>query len=76
MSEKQIEKFIRILRTDGGGEYVSSEFDSFCSKNEILHVVTAPYTPQQNRLANRRNRTLMNMDRAILKEKGLPQSLW
>lgn len=45
MAEKQAEKEIKILRTDGGGEYTSKEFHDFCEENGIVHEIIAPYTP-------------------------------
>src|SRR3954471_3385560 len=75
-AEKQSGQKIKILRTDGGGEYNSTEFQKFCDDNGIEHEVTAPYTPQHNGLAERRNRTLLDMTRSMLKEKKLPHNLW
>ncbi|PNY05002.1 putative copia-type polyprotein [Trifolium pratense] len=67
---------ISKLRTDGGGEYTSNEFKSFCASNGIKHEITAPYTPQHNGTAERKNRTIVNMVRSMIKEKGLPHYLW
>nr|KYP61818.1 Retrovirus-related Pol polyprotein from transposon TNT 1-94 [Cajanus cajan]KYP63036.1 Retrovirus-related Pol polyprotein from transposon TNT 1-94 [Cajanus cajan] len=74
--EKQSGKCIKILRTDGGGEFTSGEFEGFCKEHGIVHEVTAPYTPQHNGIAERRNRTILNMVRSMLKEKNLPHSFW
>jgi hypothetical protein len=74
--ENQSSKKIKVLRSDGGGEYTSHEFKSFCESNGIKHEVIAPYTPQHNGIAERRNRTIMNMTRCMLKEKELPHSFW
>ena len=41
-------EMISRLRTDGGGEYTSNDFNEFCSSNDINHEVNAPYTPQHN----------------------------
>jgi len=43
--EKESDKSIKILRTDGGGEYTSKEFDAFYTSQGVVHEVTAPYTP-------------------------------
>ena len=43
--ENQSSKKLKILRTDGGGEYTSKKFESFCVENGVEHEVTAPYTP-------------------------------
>ena len=66
----------RVLRTNGGGEYVSTEFNEFCESERIIHEVTPPYTPQHNGVAERKNRTLLNMVRSMLKSKNLPKYLW
>ena len=67
---------LKILRTNDGGEYNSTEFNKFCEENEIEHEVTALYTPQHNGLVERRNQTLLDMIRSMLKEKKLPNTLW
>ncbi|MCH84025.1 copia-type polyprotein, partial [Trifolium medium] len=65
-------------RTDGGGEYNSKNFESFCTSHGIEHEITAPYTPQHNGLAERRNRTILDMARCPtkkLKDK-VPEEIW
>ena len=47
LMEKQSRKCIKILRTDGGGEFTSGELEGFCKEHGIVHEVTAPYTPQR-----------------------------
>lgn len=74
--EKQSGLSVKTLRTDGGGEFVSDQFQSFCDKEGIIHEITPPYTPQHNGTVERRNRTIMNMVRCMLKCKKLPKSLW
>ena len=64
--ENQKEKKIKVLQTDRGGEYFSNEFSSFCEENGIIHQSTAPYTPQQNGLPERKNRTLVEMTNAMI----------
>ena len=48
----------------------------FCEKTDIEHQLTAPYTPQQNGVSERKNRTIMEMVRCMLHEKGLPKEYW
>ena len=55
--ENQLDKKIKILRSDRGGEYFSKEFNSFCEENNIIHECSTPYTLEQNGLAERKNRT-------------------
>ncbi|MCO5594373.1 hypothetical protein L7F22_048403 [Adiantum nelumboides] len=67
---------IQTLRTDRGGEYMSGAFKDFLGKKGIKHQCTMPYTPQQNGVAERKNRSLMEMARCMLKAKSLPHKLW
>jgi hypothetical protein len=64
------------LRTNNGGEYTSDEFDNFCQHEGIKRQFTTAYTPQQNRVAERMNITLLERTRAMLKAAGLGKSLW
>ncbi len=57
---------IATLRTDNGGEYLSTEFKQHLKVKGILHELTIPYTPEQNGLAERMNRTLMESARASI----------
>jgi transposase InsO family protein len=57
---------IKCLRIDRGGEFTSLEFNKFCEQNGIKRQLTTAYTPQQNGVAERKNRTVMNMVRALL----------
>uniref|UniRef100_A0A2N9EK44 Integrase catalytic domain-containing protein n=1 Tax=Fagus sylvatica TaxID=28930 RepID=A0A2N9EK44_FAGSY len=73
--ENQLNKKIKVLRSDRGGEY-ESPFGEFCSQHGIVHQTTAPYSPQQNGVAERKNRTLKEMMNAMLISSGLPQNFW
>ena len=76
MAEKHTFKPLLCLRTDGGGEYNSNAFKTFYSQHGILHQISTPYTPQQNGLAERKNRTLLTMTRSMLKTTNLPSCFW
>ena len=65
MFENESGKKIKTLRTDNGGEFITKEFEAFLSKHGIRHQNTVPYTPQQNGLAERKNRTLVKMARCM-----------
>ncbi|MCO5550786.1 hypothetical protein L7F22_004277 [Adiantum nelumboides] len=67
---------VQTLRTDRGGEYMSGAFKDFLGKKGIKHQCTMPYTPQQNGVAEKKNRSLMEMARCMLKAKSLPHKLW
>ncbi|GAU30980.1 hypothetical protein TSUD_104940 [Trifolium subterraneum] len=68
MAEKQSDHKLKVLKTDGGGEYVSNAFSKFCEVEGIVHEVIPPYTPQQNGSTERRNKTIMNMVRCMIRE--------
>jgi hypothetical protein len=53
-----------------------NDVDNFCEINGIIHEGTIPYTPQQNGVAERKNRTLMDMVNAMLNHSSLPVNLW
>jgi hypothetical protein len=74
--EKQSGNYLKILRTNRGGEFLSKEFDSFCADFVILRQLTASYTPQQNGVAERKNRSIVEMAKCMLKAKGLPKIFW
>eukprot|EP00253_Pinus_taeda_P018889 PITA_18889 len=70
--EKESGKKIRALRSDNSGEYVSQEFKDFCVVEGIKWELTAPYNPQQNGVAERKNRTIVGEAWAMLHDQGLP----
>ncbi|KAK0576062.1 hypothetical protein LWI29_011265 [Acer saccharum] len=74
--ENQLENHIKILRSDRGGEYLSGEFQQYLIDNGIVSQFSAPGTPQQNGVAERRNRTLLDMVRSMLSYSTLPISFW
>ena len=73
--ENKLDRKIKVIRSDSGGEY-EAPFGDFCSQHGIIHQTTAPYSPQQNGVAERKNRTLKEMMNALLLSSGLPQNLW
>ena len=74
--EKKTGSSIKSLRTDRGGEFISHEFTNFCKMYGIQRQLTVAYTPQQNGVAERKNRTIMNMVRSMLLEKNIPRVFW
>ncbi|XP_048602505.1 uncharacterized protein BNAC02G09400D isoform X1 [Brassica napus] len=74
--EKQTGSTIKTFRTDRGGEFTSAEFNLFCEENGVKRHLTASYTPQQNGIVERRNRTLMGMTRSMLKAMKMSNYLW
>ncbi|XP_073280657.1 uncharacterized protein [Primulina huaijiensis] len=73
--ENQLSKKFKVLRSDRGGEY-ESPFSEFSAQHGIKHERTAPYSPQQNGIAEKKNRILKEMMNALLLSSGLPQNMW
>ena len=67
---------ISILRSDRGGEYLTNEFMEYLKANGIRHELTASYTPQQNGVAERMNRTLCEAARCMLHHANLSKKYW
>lgn len=76
MSKSKINVKIKILRTDNGTEYVNGAFKSFLDDAGIIHQKSTPYTPEQNGLAERMNRTLVEKARCMLFDAELELELW
>ena len=67
---------IQCLRTDGGTEYVNNDFKTYLSIMGIDRQVTAAYTPEQNGVAERANRTILDTARSMLLAADLPMTFW
>ncbi|KAJ9546934.1 hypothetical protein OSB04_019477 [Centaurea solstitialis] len=70
--QNQLDRKIKFLRSDRGGEYLSQEFDSHLRECGIVSQLTPPYTPQMNAVSERRNHTLLDM--RTVTEKLKPKS--
>lgn len=66
----------KTIRSDRGGEYMAGELKQYFRSKGIATQYTAPYSPQQNGVAERKNRTLIEMARCMLTDAGLPKYLW
>jgi transposase InsO family protein len=74
--ERQTGKRLKCVRSDNGREYVNKKFDEYFKEMGIAQQLTVAYTPQQNGVAERANRTLVEMARCLLVQSGLGQELW
>ena len=74
--ENQLDSKIKILRTDRGGEFTSNVFKRFCSSNGIIQHLTCPHPPQQNGVAERKHRHLVECALTMLSHSQLPPSYW
>ena len=75
-AEKVSAKEIKAMRSDGGGEYINKRFREYLVKAGIQHRVSPPYSPSQNGLAERMNRTIMEHARCILQDSQLSITFW
>ncbi|GJV75037.1 zinc finger, CCHC-type containing protein [Tanacetum coccineum] len=75
-TENELRTTLKMLRTDRGGEFTSNEFTQYCKENGIARQLTAPYSPQQNGVVERRNRTIMSTTRCMMKATNMPQNFW
>lgn len=74
--ENQTNNKVKVLRTDNGTEYINKNFDKFCVEHGIKHEKSAPYTPQQNGLSERMNRTLIEKVRCLLLDTSMKKGFW
>jgi transposase InsO family protein len=73
-------KWVRIknqkIRSDNGTEFKNLQIEWFLEEEGIKHEFSSPYTPQQNGVAERKNRTLLYMERTMLDEYKTPDRFW
>nr|GEX29972.1 hypothetical protein [Tanacetum cinerariifolium] len=67
---------VKIIRSDNGGEFRNKEMDEFCSRKGIKREFSNARTPQQNSVAERRNKTLIEAARTMLANAKLPVTFW
>ena len=75
-AERKTGKKVKALRTDRGGEFAAADFTAYCAQLSVRRELTAPYTPQQNGVVERRNQTVVGTARSMLKAKALPGVFW
>jgi transposase InsO family protein len=66
-TEAECGRKLCVLRTDNGGEFTAAEFVSYCADEGVQRHYSAPYSPQQSDIVERRNQTVVGMTRALLK---------
>lgn len=67
---------IKTFRSDNGGEFTSDIFKDFCISVGIKRERSVPYNPQQNGIAERKNRSIVESARAMLHDQNLHYSFW
>ncbi len=63
---------LKVLRSDNGSEYKYDQFEEYLRSEGVRHELTVPKSPQQNGVAEKCNRTLVEMTRFMLSGSGLP----
>jgi hypothetical protein len=76
LAEKEVDSHIKVLRSDNGGEYTSNQFEAYLKGQGIAHQTLALHTPQQNGVAERANRTIVEMARSMIHGQGLGLEFW
>ncbi|GJS52670.1 retrotransposon protein, putative, ty1-copia subclass, partial [Tanacetum coccineum] len=76
LGNKGLGRKVKKLRTDNGLESCNQEFNNLCKESGIARHLKVAGTPQQNGLAERMNRSLLNKVRCLLIQSGLPDSFW
>jgi transposase InsO family protein len=74
--ENLTERKIKVLRLHNGGEYTSKDFSNFCIEVGIKREYTIPYNLQQNGIAERKNKTIMEATKAMIHDQSLPMIMW
>ena len=74
--ENQSKRKLKTFRSDNGGEYTSNKFETYLKNEGIRHEKTVPKTPEQNGVAERLNRTLVESARSMLLDAALSKHYW
>ncbi|XP_042988400.1 uncharacterized protein LOC122316031 isoform X3 [Carya illinoinensis] len=72
----QFRQKVQILRSDNAKEYQSNSFTTYLSNKGIVHQTSCSYTPQQNGVAERKNRHLLDVTRVLLLHMHVPKHFW
>jgi hypothetical protein len=75
-AEKQSGWVLRTIVSDRGGKFINQDFKNLCLAEVITHHVAPPYTPQDNRMAEQANWTIIVKARCLLVPSKLPRSFW
>lgn len=70
------DKRIKIIRSDNGTEFINHKVKEFCESKGIFHQTSCVSTPQQNGIAERKHRHLLNVARSLLFQSGIPLKYW
>ncbi|MBW0549240.1 hypothetical protein O181_088955 [Austropuccinia psidii MF-1] len=74
--ENTHQKKIKKLVTDGGGDFINQPFKELAEQHGFTHIVASPYTPENNGIAERENRTILDKAQCLLLSSCLPKQYW
>jgi hypothetical protein len=75
-AQNEFELKVKKIRSDNGSEFKNLQVEEFFEEEDIKHEFSAPYTPQQNGVVERKNRMLIDMARTMLGEFKMPERFW
>jgi hypothetical protein len=75
-AQNEFELKVKKIRSDNGSEFKNLQVEEYLEEEGIKHEFSAPYTPQQNGVVERKNRTLIDMARTMLGEFKTPERFW
>jgi transposase InsO family protein len=76
MTQNEFDAKVKNIRNDNGIEFKNTQVDNFLDEEGIKHEFSTTYTPQQNRVTERKNRTLIEMARIMLDEYKTSDQFW
>ena len=76
LAENQIGCKLKCIKSDRGGEFTDYDFADLCNEHGIKQQFTIAGTPQHNGLAERQNRSVRKIARAMMQESNIPQTFW
>jgi transposase InsO family protein len=75
-AQNEFELKVKKIRSDNGSEFKNLQVEEYLEDEGIKHEFSAPYTPQQNGVVERKNKTLIDMARTMLGEFMTPERFW
>jgi transposase InsO family protein len=75
-AQNEFELKVKKIRSENGSEFNNLQVEEYLEEEGIKHEFSAPYTPQQNGVVERKNRTLIDMERMMLGEYKTPEQFW
>ena len=75
-AQNEFDVKLNKIRSDNGKEFDNTNIEAYCDEVGIKHEVSVTYTPQQNSVVERKNRTLITLARTMLDEYNTPKALW